>query len=89
MPAEGRIGEEYAGKEAAKGNFIPLLAMIGLTIVIMLAKRHYLKKIAIDYNGESPAPPGSFIPRKDQYGVPIAEPQVGLYETFYNPYSDF
>ena len=42
-----------------------------------------------DYNGESPAPPGSFIPRKDQYGVPIAEPQVGLYETFYNPYSDF
>ena len=47
MPAEGRIGEEYAGKEAAKGNFIPLLAMIGLSIVIMLAKRHYLKKIAI------------------------------------------
>ena len=31
-----------------------------------------------DYNGERPAPPGSFIPRKDRYGVPIAEPQVGL-----------
>ena len=47
MPAEGRIAEEYAGKEASKGNFIPLLALIGLSIVIMLAKRHYLKKIAI------------------------------------------
>ena len=31
-----------------------------------------------DYNGERPAPPGSFVPRKDEYGVPIAEPQAGF-----------
>ena len=31
-----------------------------------------------DYNGERPAPPGSFVPRKDEYGVPIPEPQSGF-----------
>ena len=50
MPAEERVGGEvageYAGKEAAKGNPIPLLVLIVLCVVIFFVKRHFLKKYA-------------------------------------------
>ena len=50
------------------------------TIFLSVIRIYFI--LGKDYNGESPAPPGSFIPRKDKYGVPIAEPQVGLQGNF-------
>ena len=47
MAPQERIAEEYAAKEARKGNFIPLVVMVVLGIGIMMAKRHFLKKYAI------------------------------------------
>ena len=46
MAPQERIAEEYAAKEARKGNFIPLVVMVVLFIGIMMAKRHFLKKYA-------------------------------------------
>ena len=47
MAPQERIAEEYAAKEARKGNFIPLVVMVVLFIGTMMAKRHFLKKYAV------------------------------------------
>ena len=50
MAPQERIAEEYAAKEARKGNFIPLVVFHTVLVVLfigtMMAKRHFLKKYA-------------------------------------------
>ena len=47
MPADERVGEEYAAKEASRGNFIPLIVLIALFLIGFFTHRHFIKKYAI------------------------------------------
>merc|ERR1712168_1072134 len=76
---------ESSMNEGGSGDFLPALIFFGISIVILGCRWMYMKDIMKDYNAEAAAPPGSFIPVKDELGFPVVPGTIGSGQSRKNP----